>query len=65
VIITVEDAGVGFDTADLDRHGYGLFGIHEQLKYVDGVIHVESKPGGGTTVTLTAPLDDERSKVST
>lgn len=63
VIITVEDAGIGFDTADLDRHGYGLFGIQEQLKYVDGVIHVESERGGGTTVTLTAPLV-ERRKVS-
>jgi PAS domain S-box-containing protein len=56
VRITVEDVGAGFDTADLDRRGYGLFGIGEQLKHVGGNLHVESVPGRGTTVTMTASV---------
>lgn len=58
VCITVEDAGAGFDNADLDQRGYGLFGIREQLKHVDGRMHVASIPGCGTTVTLTAPSSE-------
>jgi signal transduction histidine kinase len=56
VRITVEDVGAGFDTADLDRRGYGLFGIGEQLKHVGGNLHVESVPGRGTTVTMIASV---------
>jgi PAS domain S-box-containing protein len=55
VRITVEDGGAGFDTSSPDPTGFGLFGIQEQLKYVDGTIHVTSAPGRGTLVTLVAP----------
>ena len=55
VRITVQDDGTGFDIADLDRHGHGLLGIREQLKFVGGMLQIESVPGSGTTVTLTAP----------
>ncbi len=58
VRITVEDAGTGFDTADPEPHGYGLFGIREQLKYIAGIMHIASAPGRGTTVTLTAPASE-------
>jgi PAS domain S-box-containing protein len=55
VRITVEDDGIGFDEVDADGRGYGLFGIREQLKCVDGNIEIASAPGLGTKVTLTAP----------
>lgn len=58
VRVTVEDTGAGFDTADLDRTGHGLFTIREQLEYVDGGMHIASVPGRGTTVTLTAPAHE-------
>ncbi len=53
--IKVIDTGVGFDSADQALHGHGLLGIREQLKYVHGSKRIESAPGRGTTVTLTAP----------
>jgi signal transduction histidine kinase len=61
VRITVEDNGVGFDVADLDRRervraGFGLFSIRERLSYLGGGLDVRSEPGGGTSVSLTAPL---------
>ncbi len=55
VRITVADTGNGFDPDDLERRGYGLFGIREQLKFIGGSMHVESAPKAGTTVTLIAP----------
>lgn len=55
VRITDQDAGTGFDIADIDRHGHGLLGIREQLKFIGGMLSVESSPGSGTVVTRTAP----------
>jgi signal transduction histidine kinase len=57
--ICVEDDGAGFDTAEAELRGYGLFGIREQLRQVGGSLQVESTPGRGTTVTLDAPLTAE------
>lgn len=53
--ISVEDEGAGFDCGE-DFQGYGLFGIREQLKHVGGSMHIDSVPGRGTTVALTAPI---------
>lgn len=58
VEVSVSDSGVGFDMTDVDRRGYGLFGIREQLKYVNGSIHIDSNLGRGTTVTLNAPASE-------
>lgn len=55
VRITVQDAGTGIDIADIERHGHGLLGIREQLRFVGGHMQVDSALGSGTLVTLTAP----------
>lgn len=55
VRITVEDTGAGFDSSDFDQQGSGLFGVQEQLKYVDGTVEIVSAAARGTRVTLTAP----------
>jgi PAS domain S-box-containing protein len=57
VRITVEDEGTGFDGVNLDRKGYGLFGVREQVEYMGGSVNIDSSLGGGTRVTLTAPLE--------
>jgi signal transduction histidine kinase len=54
VRITVEDAGNGFDMTGFDGSGYGLLCISEQMRCVDGHMSVDSAPGRGTTVVLTA-----------
>jgi PAS domain S-box-containing protein len=59
--ITVEDDGVGFDPADVQRRlirggGFGLFSIRERLEYLGGAFEMKSAPGSGTAVTLVAPL---------
>jgi signal transduction histidine kinase len=52
VLVTVEDHGRGFDTEDREAHGYGLFGIREQLHSVGGRMRLVPKPGEGASVTL-------------
>ena len=62
--LTIEDDGVGFDTATLGlkwgrTDGFGLFSIRERLKYVNGSIEFESQPGKGTCVVVKGPLGEQ------
>ena len=61
--VVVEDDGIGFDSAQISswwgkNQGFGLFSIRERLRYVGGVLCVESQSGAGTRITLTAPLKE-------
>ncbi|MCX7935376.1 MAG: histidine kinase, partial [Planctomycetota bacterium] len=61
VQLRVEDRGKGFDTRRLEigrdrREGFGLFSIRERLSYFGGAFQIRSQPGGGTEVSLVAPL---------
>ena len=65
--ITIEDDGIGFDTTQLNdsmrkTKGFGLFSIRERLSYIGGEVDIESQPGLGTKVTITAPLKQEAKK---
>jgi len=61
--LTLSDDGCGFEPARLqhlqpDRSGgYGLQGVQERLELVGGHLEVESSPGKGTTLFVTAPKD--------
>ncbi|MEW5723062.1 MAG: ATP-binding protein [Thermodesulfobacteriota bacterium] len=64
VQISVTDDGVGFEEwapwSKMERAGgIGLFSIRERLDYLGGSIRIKSKPGTGTTITLTAPLKSD------
>ena len=57
--VTVEDDGVGFDTAqaeNIDEHKYGLRFMRERAMSMAGSIHIQSAPDKGTRVLLLAPL---------
>jgi signal transduction histidine kinase len=61
--IRVEDDGVGFSTSEGKQlgktAGFGLFNIRERIKYLEGDMVIESEPGRGTRVTLSAPLEEK------
>ncbi|MCF6289702.1 MAG: PAS domain-containing sensor histidine kinase [Desulfobacterales bacterium] len=64
VVVVVVDRGVGFDPNEINdrtiRHrGFGLFNIRERLGRLGGRLSLESGPGRGTRVTLSAPLKTE------
>lgn len=67
--LEIADKGVGFDRSrdsaplgagsELPTSGYGMLSMAERAELVGGTFEVASRPGGGTTVTVTVPLDSE------
>lgn len=56
ISVVIEDDGIGFDPKKLaSDKTLGLIGQRERLRGIGGAISIESAPGRGTTVTLTAP----------
>jgi PAS domain S-box-containing protein len=63
VCISVRDDGIGFDAGATGNGfspsgGFGLFNIREFLRHIGGTLTIESIPGNGTRVVLTAPLEE-------
>jgi two-component system NarL family sensor kinase len=58
VVLSVHDDGTGFDprAAPADRHG--LVGMRERARLLGGRVRLDSKPGRGTTLRVTAPLPE-------
>ena len=59
--LIVRDLGRGFEieAARLDR-GLGLTSMQERVRLVNGTITIESRPMGGTTIHVRAPLEFRR-----
>lgn len=60
ILITLEDDGIGFDVADVERHrgvrnGLGLVGIRERVAHLQGTMRLESTRGKGTRLTVELP----------
>ncbi len=58
--VDVEDDGVGFVPSRAGRNSFGFFSIRERLNHFSGTFHIDSEPGRGTRVSLTAPLSTKR-----
>jgi two-component system sensor histidine kinase DegS len=61
VVCTVEDDGRGFNRTDAQRpddtrQRYGLAGMCERARMLDGECVISSQPGKGTAVTLRIPV---------
>ena len=62
--LVVTDDGQGFDPAPravtgglAAREGFGLLGMRERAALAGGRAEVDSRPGAGTTVTVTVPVE--------
>ena len=60
VEVKVTDNGIGFNSLELPHPagdaGFGLMSIRERLGHLGGTFTIDSVPGKGATITLTAPL---------
>jgi signal transduction histidine kinase len=61
LLIEIEDDGVGFDPAGIERshdslRGIGLLGMRERLEILGGSLEVDSTPGEGTRIVFSVPL---------
>ncbi len=63
-ILEIEDDGVGFDVAAMNRaydkrSSLGMVNLQERAELVNGVLNVQSTPGKGTKIAVYLPLSEE------
>lgn len=60
VALSVRDNGRGFEAAHLGTRphelGYGLTGMSERARILGATLEIDSRPGGGTSLTVEIPL---------
>jgi signal transduction histidine kinase len=60
--LRVSDSGKGFDVESvMQGKGLGLTSMRERVRLVNGIIAIESKPMGGTTIHVRVPFGSEKS----
>jgi signal transduction histidine kinase len=59
VTVTIEDNGVGFDVADVERpgkrRGLGLLSIRERVAGLKGAVRIDSTPRRGSRIEVELP----------
>ena len=56
LLVTIQDDGRGFDAGSIPSGHYGILGIKERLRLVNGSFEVQSENGKGTTLKIQVPL---------
>jgi len=56
VSVTIQDDGQGFDAASIPSGHYGILGLKERVRLVNGSFDVQSENGKGTTLKIDVPL---------
>jgi signal transduction histidine kinase len=63
VVLRVQDNGCGFDVSrqatSRERPSWGLLGMKERATLLGGLFSIDSRPGTGSTVTVTIPYQLE------
>lgn len=57
VQLVVEDDGCGFDPSQIPRDRFGLVGLNERARLLDGSLKIESSPAQGTRLEVVLPLE--------
>lgn len=57
VCLTLEDDGRGFDPERIPEDHYGLIGLNERARLLNGALTVESAPSKGTRLDVRIPLE--------
>lgn len=54
----LKDSGVGFDLEAKKQTSYGLLTMAERVSELGGILHMESRLGGGTTIDIRVPFEE-------
>jgi signal transduction histidine kinase len=56
--VVIDDDGAGLPAGEpgVSPRGLGLIGMRERAQSLSGTMAVETRPGGGTRVSVTIPL---------
>lgn len=66
IILAVRDEGRGFHPGKgLEGSGFGLTSMEERLKLVGGKLHIDARPGRGTTIRASVPLHHSTQQMQT
>ncbi|WP_237163115.1 sensor histidine kinase [Paenibacillus sp. BIHB 4019] len=57
VCMLLQDSGVGFDLEQKKKTSYGLLTMEERVNELRGKLYMSSRPGEGTLIHITVPLD--------
>lgn len=59
--IEVEDNGIGFDIGYIGKNPghYGLIGLNERVRLINGEIYILSEKMKGTKVCIQVPINNE------
>jgi len=57
--LTVEDDGVGFSPQAEPKDGIGLKNLRSRVRFLQGTLDLDSRPGEGTSVYLSIPLNTQ------
>ena len=55
--LTVSDDGLGFELKPETHDGFGLIGMQERAQRIGGRLQIHGRPGQGTRIVLSVPLD--------
>ena len=55
ILLRVRDDGEGFDPS-VHSDGFGLLGMHERARLLEGTFEIDSSPGQGTTIEAHFPI---------
>jgi two-component system, NarL family, sensor histidine kinase YdfH len=61
ILLTVKDDGIGFDMSSIPSGHYGILGIKERVRLVNGTFEIQSENGKGTILKVEIPTRAERS----
>lgn len=56
LVLEIEDDGVGFDPAYVPENRFGLVGMSERARLMNGRLQVDTTPGEGTKITIQIPI---------
>jgi len=59
ISIQIQDWGVGFDLETVQPKCYGLNGIRQRVKLLNGTVNIDTCPGGGTCIAVDLPLQTQ------
>jgi NarL family two-component system sensor histidine kinase YdfH len=54
--LTIQDDGIGFDVSSIPSGHYGILGIKERVRLVNGSVEIQSESGKGTTLEIEVPI---------
>jgi signal transduction histidine kinase len=60
IYFILKDNGIGFDKVNIiNNRGFGLSGMKERAKLIDGDVEIQSSAGNGTIVEVNIPLQKQ------